>query len=574
MKKDIAILTVIAAVILGANFPSIFEYKSMYLDDMGRYTLALEDRYNQAVMTRTFLTGHYMFYAGEILERSLVLVRLMTASLMIVTGLIIYLLCRKFLELDRNASTLAAILPNVIPGIDMLPSFLSGSYTIPGQIVAFLGVILAMTFIRGSSRPFLAIAFSAVFYYCSFEFMDQALFLLPAFILLFLHSAQFKFSKRFFVAAALFSAIAAYDLVIYAMSDKPSFAAPVNVELKEMVTRFIKSLSYSLPIPKDSNGASIVMVTIFSALTAIGIITQAVKTFHRPDGFQQSIKGLFPAIFGITLFLSAGFIFWTMSPYFSNRYFHLPAYGTALLVAFCAAATYSLIPRRLRTPIGLVVTTLYVASTAWSKFDLLERKHAKDNFYHEKIESALSAKEYPTNSQFIITGGTSIGTGGYYNYCSGYLKFLTSRNDVSGIFSRPEMQFYDPFRTTERAYVTYMTGIDLKLPVFLYRMHPKTKDLEQVEYALQWEASKWTKGIAGRTGLGGASPEELSNSRWTIYKFDMSSGKSDVLVSGTSLKAYEAYIQTSEFSGDSSSILFAGEMSEATLERFGMGPSL
>ena len=42
--------------------------------------LALEDRYNQAVMTRTFLTGHYMFYAGEILERSLVLVRLMTAS--------------------------------------------------------------------------------------------------------------------------------------------------------------------------------------------------------------------------------------------------------------------------------------------------------------------------------------------------------------------------------------------------------------------------------------------------------------------------------------------------------------
>ena len=92
-----------------------------------------------------------------------------------------------------------------------------------------------------------------------------------------------------------------------------------------------------------------------------------------------------------------------------------------------------------------------------------------------------------------------------------------------------------------------MTGIDLKLPVFLYRMHPKTKDLEQVEYVAVGSI-KWTKSIAGRTGLGGASPEELSNSRWTIYKFDMSSRKSDMLVSGTSLKAYEAYIQTSEFS--------------------------
>ena len=111
-----------------------------------------------------------------------------------------------------------------------------------------------------------------------------------------------------------------------------------------------------------------------------------------------------------------------MSPYFSNRYFTFSIWNRSSGRVLRRSHLQSY-PRRLRTPIGLVVTTLYVASTAWSKFDLLERKHAKDNFYHEKIESALSAKEYPTNSQFIITGGTSIGTGGYYNYCSGYLKF-------------------------------------------------------------------------------------------------------------------------------------------------------
>ena len=122
-----------------------------------------------------------------------------------------------------------------------------------------------MTFIRGSSRPFLAMAFSAVFYYCSFEFMDQALFSYQ-------HSS-FSFciqpnsnSQRFFVAAALFSAIAAYDLVIYAMSDK-QVAAPVNVELKEMVTIHQEPFLFLLFLKTPT--APIVMVTIFSALTAM-----------------------------------------------------------------------------------------------------------------------------------------------------------------------------------------------------------------------------------------------------------------------------------------------------------------
>lgn len=543
----------------------------MYLDDMGRYTHALNDTHNQAVMERTFLTGQYMFYAGELLERGVVHVRLLTSSMMIIASMVFYFLLRNFLKVPPHSALVAALLPNIISGIDMLPSFLSGSYTIPGQIVAVTSAILTICFITQLRFGYAALALASVLYYCSFEFMDQALFLLLPFILLFFYASGFRFTKRLLIALGLFFAIATYDLTIYILSDKPSFVAPANIELLDMFSRFVKSLRYSFPIPKEFGASSIIMLTTFSVFSIIGLWVW-IKDLLTKATLRERVNFSFPLAFGLSIFVSVGFTFWTITPYFSNRYFHLPAFGAALIVAFLMFQSLKLLPKKIRSIFAIILASTFIVSTGHSKYTWLEKKHQAENYYHTLIEEALEPFNFPEAAQLVITGNTSIGTGGYHHYSSGYLKFLTRRADITGIFSRPEMQFYDPFRPEERGYVTYMTGVDLDQPVFLFRMDTKTKKIDQMQYALQWKDASWTEGIPGQTKLNSSQPEVLQSSPWTIYKFDLVSGSNIEMSSGIGISSLEAYMKQNASIGDQSNLLFGGKMTEQTRERFGLDP--
>jgi len=335
--------------------------------------------------------------------------------------------------------------------------------------------------------------------------------------------------------------------------------------------RMINSIYYMFPVGFISD-ASRIMTGIFIVFLLWGVVNWLKSLYKKIKTttfvFPESVTESLPVLLGIVWIVSGSIVFWLMSPYFANRYFHLVSYGSGLLVAYFILNTEfhgkSVVYRKYGSAALLILVLLMISNKIHWQYNYI----SVQNLTYNEYKNELMKSEYPPDSQIIVVGQDILDAGGWWNYSSGYLQYITGRADIMGNISYPEMQFYNPFDPAERRFSTHMTGIDLEKPVYLFRK--AGGHFNSVKYALQWEFSGWTAGAPGKVYLGTTSPEELIQSPWRIYEFDFITGEHTILKEGKGLDSYqEAINNLSKIGITEKEILWAGPMSGRSEMRFG-----
>jgi len=572
----VAVIVVLTAL---ASYPSVMEYESMFLDDMGRFDLALKNKIHPQILERNFFRAYVMYAAYELMTIDLSLARAYILLFMIGSSLAFFYILHHLLKPPLPAALVASVLPNLLPGIEMIPGFIDGSYTVPGQFVLFLSIIAGLLFLGDEKFRWGLLLLSVFLYYAAIEMMDQSIFMILVVVFIFAYKAGYRFTSRLNTICVAFVVMAIQKIVIYFMKDQPSYMSSQSLTLAEIQNRFFRSLHYVTPIEFNGDLLSGTMSVLTVVILVSGAVFYLFKLLKKDVPLARSIgfTGMgdksngFLVLLGLVWFISSGAVFWVTSPYFSNRYFHLPAFGAALIFAYVVQTALVIVSSsRVRQYVVYGVVALFLISTACVRFTGLRTLHAAENRYYDLIKNTIMQHSFPENAQIIISGATPIGTGGYWWYSSGYLKFLTGREDIDGVLSFKELQYYDAFRVQDRGFTMRMSGNDLKRPVFLYRITSSDK-IERRILALRWKASRWTDGVPGRTHLGAAEPKQLKTSDWEVLQFDTTTGQHRVFASGKGLDAYQHFLNTLDSKGlTPNDIMFNGVMTDETRKRFGL----
>jgi hypothetical protein len=580
--RNILLFTFISLVILIGSYVSIFEFKSMYLDDMGRYDLAIHNLMHQHILERNFFRAYVMQVAYELMEYDLMFSRLYIFAFMTFSSIFFFVLLNRYLKISPAFATFAAILPYILPGQTKIPAFVDGSYTVPGLAIYFIALLFGLEFIHKEERKsYIYLILSSVVFAVALRMMDHTIFLIVPTIYLFfaLGFADQKRIKRSLILGVIFITQTGIGLWEHFNGEMATadYLTPLGLSLADIISRITRSIFFMFPISTDNyiwhqimtliTGFILVIVLILFILSLIDSSTPFMKKIGLARDI--SVGEYVPIIFGVIWFICSSFVFWFASPYYSDRYFFIPVHGlivifTAFLYSGYIRYHYFFSTKKRLWLVAFFIA--YITIILSVRADKLHARYDPTNRAHELLKNAIETQNFPKHAQIVLAGNPGLSSGGYWRYSTGYLRYLLKRNDVSGVISYTEMQFYDPFDPTEQHFYVKMSGMDLTKPLFLYRY--RSGKITTIKYALQWKAAEWTKGIPGNNKLGAATISDLQNSEWTIYHFDLVSGDNKVIASGVGLKEYRIFIEKSNI--EENLILWAGPMNNTTRKRFGL----
>ena len=569
---QVALILLIACVVFYANWHGIFVYESLYLDDLSRYGLAKENKLHSDILQRNFLRAYVMYVAYELLTLDLWLGRFYMACWLVLACYLTYRLLKKF-QLPCWLSFFCSITPAVFISKQLqIPSFVDGSYVVPGTCVALLCFLLATSFVK---RPSFFSGLSVfILYIVSIEMMDQAIFLAPALIFLVLlfpvqqgreveQASGLKF-KLTLVCAILLAATAKAATILY----KPvgSYVKPKELSAQDIKSRVIESVEYVLPINYDGGLTSNLFVIVALSLFL------AVPLFSLTFGSSNRSKTtLFTTIFCLIWVLPSCLIFWVSSPYFSARYFYVGSLFSAVMMGVGINWIVSVFKTKAISVLMILISVSWGAAKIYEKREISEQHFETLNRNHHRVQDALSSVvSFPDEAQIAVDGYVGVPTGGYWSYSSRYLQILLKRDDVAGFIGSRRLQFYNAFLPSQRGYKSQMTGLDRSKPVFIFYLNRDGSN-QQMKYALVWYASKWIKAIPGELDLGASDSAALKESSWEIIELNGQTGATSIFKQGIGYGSYSNTLKVLEEQGvTEKQIAWSGPMNSKTKLRFGV----
>ena len=221
--------------------------------------------------------------------------------------------------------------------------------------------------------------------------------------------------------------------------------------------------------------------------------------------------------FGFLWTISTSFVFVFLSPFYSARYLYVSYIGLFFIVIISLGEllNFNLIKK---IKAGSVFFLCLILFFGISRYSYLKQTYRIHNSSREKIISQTKIGKMPLNSQIVIVDfGT---TGGWWIWSTGYIQYITKRNDLTGIIG-PARSFYNPMKPWKKFYDpdSIMNGLELGKPIFLFKYDRKTGFLNSYIYALQWL-------------------ENHRNSEWIIYEFSPASGKNVIKEKGVGFNEY------------------------------------
>jgi len=570
--KQFFLFFAFAVIILYANWESIFLYESLFLDDLARYGLAEKNKLHPGILERNFLRAYLMYAGYELLTVELWLGRAYIAFWMTLAAFMGHMLLTK-LGFHRYTAFFSSLAPAaLIQNQTTMPAFIDGSYTVPGICAVFACLLLIYKFLHRPTWTTIFLILAA--YYSSLELMDHSLFLAPAliwFILSRMHLSsptQLKsdeLKKSVILSGAIFL-IAAYCIARMLFDPIGTYTQPQPLSFEQIRFRFLSSWEFIAPIDWSANS----YINLFSLFALVPLIISICYFFDRDNEKHKLIAKI--TVFYLLWLIGSSIVFWFKSPYFSSRFFYISAIAFTALLGLGIQYIASFHSRPAWKTSIILITLFWAAFVVDNKKQINVNWIDSENKSHHTITSAITAenKDYPTQSQIAVYGAVKVRTAGFWLYSTNYLRMMIGKNDVSGFVGPKVFQFYNAFIPAQRKFVTQMTGLDRKKPVFIYRVNTDLA-AEQMHYALIWHESKWTEGIPGRTSLGAADKTSLLNSTWEIVALNPDSGKVSTYLEGKGLKSYEAEFEALKLKGITrENIAWGGILRDDTKVRFGI----
>jgi hypothetical protein len=524
-------IAALCAVVWAFNVHAIFGLDTLLQDDLARYSSLANGSYPTWMYKHSVIGTYIQHRLYELLVISPELARL-TQLLLLQTPLCIafFYLCRKTFRLPAIVSLAAAVLPNISPGQKLIPTFINGSYVVQGFLAATLALIIGDRFLTGPPRKrWGMLVTSMCLYALSLDIMEQAVFLLVPFVYFFCIRDSALRNKV--AISASFALLACLKITWVranprSMHENPPFSP---ADIWERVSYF-----WSVMDPLFQQAKSVGQVPLYASLT-VGAITfslvYASVSKKRANGLgdtsqQSSGTPHFVCTFSLLLLLCSIFPFVFLSPHRVSRYAYIPSYGYILMfVVTIHTILLSLkIHPRAKYSLFCLCISVVAACSGVTRVKKLDSDYVIKNRYFAQIKAALSDYDFPSYSQIVIVDKQcpvrALESKGSWIWTSGYIQYLTGRNDLQGILPR-EINFYDPFSpTTRKSYSKQdqMTGLDLDDPIFLFRKSGER--LEQLVYGLQWK----TRG--------------QKSSEWSIFEFNQSTGRAHTIATGTTQTGY------------------------------------
>ncbi len=554
-----------------SSYSGVFLKEGMFLDDLGRYILGLDNRFHNGILHSSPGLAYLLHVAHILMVKSLVAARIYILTYLIIANLSLFYIMYCQFKFSWVSSLMASVFPSILIGQNLIPHFISGSYTVIGSVFLFISIIFANKYLVDKKIQY-AIPFVILFLF-SMLIMPNTVFLIPVTVFIYMYVNNYKIEKRiiFLISIEVLMGLLRAVQILLRGSGHDSIS-PTLIELPLVKSRLFASLFYIFPLSKGGP-LTVIIESIIILISVIGFIIfinrMSGSLINRNLSPHVILHDLFPYILSVSWIISIGLTFWFLSPYFTSRYFHLAAYGSGLLVGtlWTEVVLMRKISKRIQKSIVFSMT-LIVLLMSVQKNRVSYRDIRIENRKIDRIKSDVFKNSFLPESQIVIVG-EDLGTGGYWNYSSGYIKYLSGNPQINGLIGF-EFQFYNPFNKKEKHFETKMTGIDLDKPVFLFN-RKLNGHLLPVEYALEWDASKWTEGIPGTNVLGGVPYEKMQSSTWKLFHFDTVSGQNSVAYSGKGIDEYNKAIANLGKNGiDESDILWAGPMSTDTKERFGL----
>lgn len=519
-------LAIVTCVFLG-NYASIFSVDILINDDQYRHIFALENEVPWYIGRRSPALPPILYLTMELITISIELARsAVVLFVMIPTSLILYRIYSRDLGLTTAPATVAAILPNILPGQQLLPSFIDGSYTLYGLLAAIAGLDFALGYLRQIRRFHWKLVVSLCLFVLAAGIIDQIVFLSAPIILCVLWIRGASLRSCFITIPLLLLALVKLN---YVLSNPWETAKPIELTFDLLNVRIQHAFTWTVPFSVSGVRQWVeslwVWILVLLGVTTVGIhgawraplrCVPLISRFGNPsDRFKQ---------YCFLLLLSAVWIVanaapFLVSPHYQSRYLHIAAVGTCLFTTLIGFSVFRRIAGNSKLWTVTFAFTLILAS-AIPRHQSITNAYLSANRHQSMIRQKLSQYNFPINSQIVVLGPSSIPTGGHWNWSRGFFKYILNRPDIDGIHPY-EYNFYDPFEPWKN-WTQKMNGLVLERPTLIFRLDsPGQPGLEQIEYGLRWLNS------------------EDINSHWSLYHFDPRDGSIEELATGAGMNEYE-----------------------------------
>lgn len=534
-KKIIYTLSLISIVVILGNVISVFGLSTLLNDDQYRYINALENTIPMHLAKRNFLIPYPIYFFMELATISPYLSRgVIVVTVVAPVSIMFFLLYYRYFRLRLAPSLVAACLPNILPGQYMLPHFMDGCYTYYGLFFAMPALIMGIEYLQKGALLSWKLLVSSILFLVSAMLMDHVVFLFFPFAIVFLSQIQVR--RKVLILISIFGIIAGSKL-FYLLNNPWETSTPVTLSAEVILNRLILYFQYVTPYPLKLiswyREGMWLYVPVLCVIISIGWFIlflypdKLLRIFReKTDRGHRIRQVLFLFTFCIVLMV-ATFAPFLVSPYFSSRYAHISSFGFCLLLvlAIYSLVTFSIV----RSKANIVILSCVLILVPMIGRNLvLSQFFAPSNRGFDLIIHDLKHIYFPKDSQLVLLGATSIATGGYWNWSSGFLKFALERPDIDGIMSK-ELSYYDPFKM-DRSFSSTMTGLDIERPVFIYRKDKSTFHFVQKEYGLRWH-----------------SPN--GESTWEVLRFDKLTGHSTPYAKGKGYASFQSFIKELPKSG-------------------------
>lgn len=474
----------LGVLIIGFNYPDIFSAKTMYVDDNHRYILGLENRIHETIFRRNTLRALVLFPLYKLMAINLVYARLaQTVLFYIPLALTWYYLLRYYTKLPVGIAFSASILPCVLPGQTQIPSFIDGSYTVQGLLVFVVALHFAYIFLQ--QNGFLWRYFFAAFllYGASLEMMDHAVFLAPFAIISFIGVVSWKAEKGKIISLASVIAILAIAKSIQILVfPTVSASVPGDPSLEILITRLGMLARNTVPFSFTLSGKAINIFVIWSILLVLLFFALA----------KSNKREKYIILYGILWVICSSFAIVTISRFYSPRLAHISGFGVNFIIVVSVYIIAKNFNNKYINYLSVFLIGGIVLFSGVSRIHIVNKIIKSPNKFHAVFTRMLHHYELPKNAQLVVLEG-SLPTGGWWNYSTGYLKYATKREDITGLVG-PEVRNYDPFNPQKRGFQQKdkMSGLALSDPIYIFKFekHPDYS-FAQKEFALQTIDDSW-----------------------------------------------------------------------------------
>jgi hypothetical protein len=479
---------------------------------------------------------HALFTLGSIKLATLTSIYFARLAIIVLFSIpgafVIYFLAHNQYRLQKHASVAVAVLPFILPNEAQVPTYIIGSYMLPGIIA---GLVCAWFILEYSKQPKLSVTYlilALVFYFLATESTELFASMLPVF--LFLIFAFRKLTWKQILLGALLSVIAVTKSLRIINNPHGKINSVENdLPLKEIIFRIGHFPDYINPFYGIGNILILNIIIVLLILFAAGLVIKdqsrltkilepaSEAELPRNKYFNFTYFFLFPLVW--VAFSASPFLFFSEAS--TSRYFTVASVASGFLII---TSLHVIAGRYTNSKIPLVIISILVILSAG-----INRQFSVKNYFHDpqeqinSIRNTLASCNLPVNAQVVIATpaakGLMIGYGVTTNSI-GSLQFILNRRDVEGQIMK-EKQFYDPFSLYKKPHRLRNADIDTLKSTFFFRCYQDDAGKNRrFYYALRW------------------NDEKSKDSPWTIYKFD-DNGKKSNLVSG---KGYDNYVKITD----------------------------